>query len=119
MGVGIKLELIDMLINQSYRGALFDVGGVDTRQNNSIGIMKIRSKVGNGKTGIDWGNEVGFFQVIVLNQRFRPHPSLLIFIPIPPVQTPHDFESSTVDFLENSGCRRPFQTYLNIMVWEF
>src|SRR5215469_7192471 len=60
-----------------------------------------------------------FFQVIVLNQRIRPHPSLLIFIPIPPFQAPPDFKSSTVVFLENSRCRRPLSTYLKTLVCEF
>ena len=81
--------------------------------------MNIRSKVGKGRKGIDWEYKVGFFQVIVLNQRIRPHPSLLNFIAIPPVQTPPCYESSTVIFLENFCCRRPFRTYLNTMVYEF
>ena len=92
------MGLIDILINQSYKGVLSDVGGVDTRQYNSIGIMKIRSKGENGKKGINWENEVSFFRATVLLQRSRPHLTLLYFIPIPPVINPPCFKSLTIHF---------------------
>ena len=81
--------------------------------------MKIRSKVKNGRTGIDWENEVGFFHASVLLQRSRPHPTPLYFIPIPPVKKFPCFKPSTIHFWRILVARDHFQSYLSTTVDEF
>ena len=62
---------------------------------------------------------MGFFQAIVLLRRFRPHPTLLYFIPIPPVKKPPCFKSFTIVSWRILVARDLFQTYLNTTVDEF
>ena len=84
-----------------------------------IGIIDIRFEVGKGKKGIGWEIEAGFLQVIFLNQRIRPHPSLLIFIPIPPVINPPCFKSLTIHFRRIHVAGDLFKLTQKIMVSEF
>src|SRR5215469_1443898 len=81
--------------------------------------MNNRLGAGKGKKRINWENEVGFFHAIVLLQRFRPHPTLLYFISIPPVKKPPCFKPSTIVFWRILVARDHFQTYLSTTVDEF